>query len=240
MAQQLPLQQPHVSAPAAPRESWSERHQQFIGLSLFVLKRLAFGLLVLVAIVFISFLGLDMARGVDMAEALPYAARSTLLYFTNLLHGNLGMTSAGSITLRPVPISTVLATDAATSRADDTIAQFFAEHVSLARRRAVPLVDGEGCYEGLVLLDDVLAVDPADWADTTLAEVAATELPVAGPDWTVGQALRQMVDANVDHLPVTDGEGRLRGMVTSDAIVDRNDLLERLSASRDARREHGI
>ena len=109
MAQQLPLQQPHVSAPAAPRESWSERHQQFIGLSLFVLKRLAFGLLVLVAIVFISFLGLDMARGVDMAEALPYAARSTLLYFTNLLHGNLGMTSAGSITLRPVPISTVLA-----------------------------------------------------------------------------------------------------------------------------------
>ena len=139
-----------------------------------------------------------------------------------------------------LPISTVLATDAATSRADDTIAQFFAEHVSLARRRAVPLVDGEGCYEGLVLLDDVLAVDPADWADTTLAEVAATELPVAGPDWTVGQALRQMVDANVDHLPVTDGEGRLRGMVTSDAIVDRNDLLERLSASRDARREHGI
>ena len=80
---------------------------------------------------------------------------------------------------------------------------------------------------------------PEDAPDK-MAEVAATELPVAGPDWTVGQALRQMVDANVDHLPVTDGEGRLRGMVTSDAIVDRNDLLERLSASRDARREHGI
>ncbi len=109
MAQQLPFHQPHTPAAVVPQESWSERHQQLIGLGLFVLKRLAFGLLVLVIIVFISFLGLDMARGVDMSEALPYAARSTLVYFGNLLHGSLGMTAAGSITLRPVPVSSVLA-----------------------------------------------------------------------------------------------------------------------------------
>lgn len=96
MAQQLPLQQPQSAAAAPPRESWSERHQQFIGLSVFILKRLAFGLLVLVVIVFISFLGLDMARGADFSRALPYAAESTVVYFGNLLDGNLGYTTAAA------------------------------------------------------------------------------------------------------------------------------------------------
>lgn len=108
MAQQLPLQQPH-SAAAAPHEPWSERHQQFIALSVFVLRRLLFGLLVLTVIVFITFLGLEMARGAYLADALPYAIESTLVYFDNLLHGNLGNTTAGSVTLRPVPVSSVLA-----------------------------------------------------------------------------------------------------------------------------------
>ena len=45
---------------------------------------------------------------------------------------------------------------------------------------------------------------------------------------TMGEAIRVMADAEVDHLPVVDGGGRLRGVVTSDAIVDRARLLDRL------------
>ena len=40
--------------------------------------------------------------------------------------------------------------------------------------------------------------------------------------------LQAMIDGDVDHLPVVDGRGRLRGVVTSDAIIDRSRLMDRL------------
>lgn len=127
-----------------------------------------------------------------------------------------------------LPIESVLSTDPATADGDDTIALFFTEHVSLARRKAVPVVDGDGCFEGLVVLDDVLGIDPDDWPVVTLAEVARRDTPLGHPDWNLGQALRAMLDGDVDHLPVVDSRGRLRGMVTSDAIIDRSRLMDRL------------
>ena len=127
-----------------------------------------------------------------------------------------------------LPIASVLSTDPAFARGDDTVAHFFTEHVSLARRRAVPIVDAEGRYEGLVVLNDLLSIDPGEWPEITLEEVARTDLPTGRPDWTMGRAMRAMVDAEVDHLPVVDDAGGLRGMVTSDAIVDRTRLMDRL------------
>lgn len=127
-----------------------------------------------------------------------------------------------------LPIAAVLSTDPATASAGDTVAQFFTEHVALARRRAVPVVDDDGHYEGLVVLGDLLALEPATWPEVTLAEVARTDGPTGRPDWTLGRAMRAMVDAEVDHLPVIDGAGGLRGMVTSDAIIDRARLMDRL------------
>ena len=127
-----------------------------------------------------------------------------------------------------LPIADVLSTDPATADPSDTVAQFFTEHVALARRRAVPLVGDQGAYLGLVVLDDVLAVEHDEWAGTELAAVARTDVPTGRPDWNLGQALAAMVDADVDHLPIVNEAGNLRGMVTSDAILDRTRLLERL------------
>lgn len=127
-----------------------------------------------------------------------------------------------------LPVTTVLANDPAVADPADTLAAFFTEHVALARRRAVPLVDADGAYRGLVLLDDLLGVDRERWHEVAVAEIARTDLPHLGPDATMGEAIRAMADAEVDHLPVVDGGGRLRGVVTSDAIVDRARLLDRL------------
>lgn len=75
-----------------------------------VLRRAAFGLLVLAVIAYLSYFGLDMARGTPFAEAVGNAVQETLAYGGRLLEGDLGMTAAGSLTLRPRPISEVLTT----------------------------------------------------------------------------------------------------------------------------------
>ena len=86
----------------------SARGTDLRGLALFVAQRLAFGVVVLVAITFLTFLGLDMARGESFQAAVVYAGESSLAYWANLLQGDLGMTTAGSVTLRPIPVSEVL------------------------------------------------------------------------------------------------------------------------------------
>ncbi|MGI8939068.1 MAG: chloride channel protein [Iamia sp.] len=132
-----------------------------------------------------------------------------------------------------LPIEQVLSTDPATASSDDSVALFFTEHVSLARRKAVPVVDGDGVFQGLVLLNDVLGIEPDEWPNVTLADVARRDVPVGRPDWNLGQALRAMIDGEVEHLPVVDARGRLRGVVTSDAIIDRSRLMDRLEGQGD-------
>jgi len=70
-----------------------------------IIKRLAFGLLILVLIGYLSYLGLDMARGKNLAEASWSAVDKTITYFSMLAQGDLGMTAANSLSLRPVSIA---------------------------------------------------------------------------------------------------------------------------------------
>ena len=74
-----------------------------------ILQRLAFGLVVLLAIIYLTYLGLDMARGAEFNEAVRGAIPQTIQYVGNLLRGDLGVTTAGSITVLPVPVSQVIA-----------------------------------------------------------------------------------------------------------------------------------
>ncbi len=70
-----------------------------------IIKRLAFGLLILLLIGYLSYLGLDMARGQSLADASLKAAEKTITYFGMLASGDLGMTAANSLSLRPVSIA---------------------------------------------------------------------------------------------------------------------------------------
>jgi CIC family chloride channel protein len=132
-----------------------------------------------------------------------------------------------------LPIESVVVADVATARRDDTLSGFFAAHVALARRRAVPVLGADDRYEGMVFLDDVLAVDPARWPTTTVGEVMRADAPVGRPDWTIGQALAAMLGADVDRLPVVGDDGTLRGVASTVDILDLDDLLDRLDQRRD-------
>jgi chloride channel protein, CIC family len=127
-----------------------------------------------------------------------------------------------------LPISTALITDVATAGPDDSLAELFTEHIALARRRAIPVVDGERRYAGMVLLDDVLAVDNAEWIATPVSHVMRRDLDVVDPDSTIATAITVLVRSPADHLAVVNPDGLLYGLVSQDSILDLDALLDRI------------
>lgn len=69
------------------------------------IKRLLSGLLILLLIGYLSYFGLEMARSQDFSASLVEAADKTITYFGQLAQGDLGMTAANSLSLRPVSIA---------------------------------------------------------------------------------------------------------------------------------------
>jgi chloride channel protein, CIC family len=128
-----------------------------------------------------------------------------------------------------LPAAQALVADGAVAGPADTLAEFVTEHVTMARRRVVPVVDDEGRFLGLATLEAVLDVDPADWASTPLRAVIPDDVAVGAPDWSLGQALAAMVSAGSDHLAIVGSDGLYRGLVTRSSILDLQDLLDRIA-----------
>jgi hypothetical protein len=53
-------------------------------------KRLLLGLVTIITIIFLSYLGLDVARGTDCQSAVIMEATSTRIYLSRLMTGDLG------------------------------------------------------------------------------------------------------------------------------------------------------
>ena len=84
-------------------------NETLIRIIAFVVQRLAFGLLVLLAIIFLTYFGLDMARGMTLAASLTQAIPKTVQYLGHLLVGDLGMSTAISSDVLPHAINELLA-----------------------------------------------------------------------------------------------------------------------------------
>jgi peptide/nickel transport system permease protein len=92
----------------APTVSRRRSGRTTIDLLLFVGQRLVFGLLVLLAIIYLTYLGLEMAGGTPFGPAVREASAQTVAYVGRLVQGDLGMTSAGSDTALPRPVGEVI------------------------------------------------------------------------------------------------------------------------------------
>ena len=90
------------------RASRRRRRETMLGIAAFVLRRLAFGIVVLVAIIFLSYLGLDMARGSGFKTAVGLSASDTFHYVARLVRGQLGRSFAASVTQASVTVADVL------------------------------------------------------------------------------------------------------------------------------------
>ena len=78
------------------------------GFAVFTARRLAFGILVLLTVVYLSFLGLGMARGSALQDAIRASASDTLEYVARLAHGDLGTSTAAGVTQASLTIAEVL------------------------------------------------------------------------------------------------------------------------------------
>lgn len=67
-----------------------------------------FGIFVIGFIIFSSFLGLDMAQGSPLQNSVSQSVRKSINYIVNIAQGDLGKTTAGSISLLPVPVIDVV------------------------------------------------------------------------------------------------------------------------------------
>ncbi|HEX5367400.1 MAG TPA: chloride channel protein [Acidimicrobiales bacterium] len=126
-----------------------------------------------------------------------------------------------------LPISAVMSTDVHTVPPDATIEEFLSVHLVGRRRRSVPVVDDVNRYLGLAVLDEVVAVRREAWATTDVRTIARTSAPRARTTWLVRDAVTAMERADTDVLAVVDGEDRFVGMVTTDEVLQLDEILER-------------
>lgn len=100
-------------APEAPQEAIraaddAQRGGALAGAAGLIGRRLAFGVLILLGIIFLGYLGLDMAGGTELGAAANRALARSVAYAGRLLQGDLGLTTAGSDSVRPVPVAEVI------------------------------------------------------------------------------------------------------------------------------------
>jgi len=144
------------------------------------------------------------------------------------------------------PVRDVMTEKVITLRPDqkfEEAADILAEH----KIGAAPVVDGDGRLVGL-LRDEDLIVSEANlhvptWLNffgidfpipgqqkhlehelkrmvaATVQDLMTTEFETATPDETLGDVATKMHDADVTHMPVVDGDGKLVGIIARGDIV---------------------
>ena len=123
-----------------------------------------------------------------------------------------------------LPLADLVRPDIGTIAPRATLGDLFNHLVAVPGRSCVAVVD-EGRYLGLARLEELHEVSPDHWDTTPVEEVMRTDVAVLSSRSTVRQALAAMQEADVDELPVVDGEGRLAGTVLSSDILRLHELL---------------
>jgi CBS domain-containing protein len=130
-----------------------------------------------------------------------------------------------------LPITDVLRPDIGTILPTATIAEFFTHLMVGPRRSSVAVVESDR-YIGLARVEELQDVPQDQWGTTSVGEIMRTDLVPARSTWTFRQALAAMENADVDELPVVDGDGRLLGVVSSADILRLDELLDQATEDR--------
>jgi CBS domain-containing protein len=124
----------------------------------------------------------------------------------------------------PLPLASALRTDVATVAPDMTLDEFFRHHAVGLREHAAVVVEG-GRYLGVVRVEELAETPQELWGSTPVSDLMRMDLPTADPRWDLGEALQAMERADIDLLPVVEGE-RFVGVVTTAEILRLDDILQ--------------
>ena len=124
----------------------------------------------------------------------------------------------------PLPLASALRTDAATAAPDMALDEFFRYHAVGLREHATVVVE-DGRYLGVIRVEEVAETPQERWASTLVSDLMRMDFPTADPRWKLRDALRAMEKADIDLLPVVEGE-RFVGVVTTAEILKLDDILQ--------------
>jgi CBS domain-containing protein len=118
----------------------------------------------------------------------------------------------------PVPVSRYMTSPVVTLRAHDAAAA--ASALMLSRRiGCLPVVDERHHLLGMLTAGDILAADvraaaPRDGAGISIGEVMTRDPMTARPYQPVLEAVALMTERGFKHVPITDDDGRLVGIIS--------------------------
>lgn len=156
----------------------------------FLSQRLIFGAFVLLSIIFLSYLGLEMASGTEFGPAALESLPKTKEYIGSLLQGDLGLTTAGSNTLVPRPVTEVIAELLPRSLGLLGISLLFASLVGILL--GIRAARGSSQQSIIILITTLIGISiPSffaafllQWAVTTYTrQMGKMLLPVGGFGW---------------------------------------------------------
>lgn len=183
---------PSGATPTSDKTAVSDHslRETLLNMLVFLGQKLLYAAIVLLIIIFFSFFGIALAGGADSGTAVTEAITATGTYIIRLLNGSMGMTTAGSNTLNPVPVTQVIQERLPISLALLTLALIFSATVGLFLGiRAARSRSESSLY---ILIATIIGVSiPSffaafllQWGVTSIARwTGKSILPVGGFDW---------------------------------------------------------
>ena len=138
--------------------------------------------------------------------------------------------------LETMTVGEVMQTEPATLNENNSIAE--ASEIFLKQRHhGLPVVNETGELVGVLTLQDLDQVNPAEWSTHTVGATCSHDLLVTYPDEAIGEALRRMGRRDVGRLPVVDRDHPRKLL----GLLRRTDLVRAYEAAltrREAKRHH--
>jgi CIC family chloride channel protein len=116
-----------------------------------------------------------------------------------------------------LPVASAVDTEVPTVAPDTTLRELAEQTRSSERQTEIAVVD-DGRYVGMASLDAASWSDDDRWSTRPVGEIVDADWPSAELSSNLEQAIRVMEDADVDTVPVLDGEHFVGVVTTSDIL----------------------
>jgi chloride channel protein, CIC family len=125
-----------------------------------------------------------------------------------------------------LPVTSAMRTDFRTVLPTDSLSEFVWGLAFPRKQLEAVVADEAGHFVGVIRLHDAREHDRDEWVEVSVSDAMVTNITPATLSWTLREVTQQMADADLEIYPVVDTGGRVVGVITDDAIVKLDELLE--------------